>query len=248
MEYQRRIIDKLVRDEFIPNLIFHGPQCSGKKTMMKYLINQLYPDNALCIDNNTLYINILKDCSITSIRQKLKLFIIVEPIFCDDINHGIKLIIFDMIEYINIEIQYALRRIIEDHSNKIIFLFITNNINSVIKSIQSRCMNIPFSSYRDDNVIDDISNRVVKIGELKSMSREDIYEMVNSTMFLDISIDKNLEYLSKNVFEYSSLENKKKVDIISLITEVYSKIINKGDVVVNMCYLYLCIQEKLLCN
>ena len=61
-------------------------------------------------------------------------------------NIILKFIIIHNIENINFEIQYALRRIIEDNNKKIRFILIGNNSQTIIQPLISRCLLIYFNN------------------------------------------------------------------------------------------------------
>jgi len=78
---------------------------------------------------------------ISTMREKIKAFsnICVKE---DDDVPSFKVIVFDQAEYISLDAQNALRRIIETSNNISRFIFITRNTRSIIDPILSRCLQL----------------------------------------------------------------------------------------------------------
>ena len=68
----KNIIDNFIFNNNIPHIIFHGPNGSGKKHLLSYLINKFYKNEDK--KKYTLYINCAHDKGISFIRNELKYF------------------------------------------------------------------------------------------------------------------------------------------------------------------------------
>ena len=58
----------------IPHIIFHGPACSGKRTLVREFIQKIYGDDKIKIENNVLFVNCSHGKGIKFIREELKFF------------------------------------------------------------------------------------------------------------------------------------------------------------------------------
>ena len=128
-------LDTLLKSSKIPHLLLYGECGSGKKTLLQYLIDKIYKD---VINKNEYMITI--NCSefkgIKFIREDLKFFG-KKQIF----NYNSKLfksIILYNSDFLTIDAQSSLRRLIEIYSKNTRFFMITNNIHKIISPILSR--------------------------------------------------------------------------------------------------------------
>jgi DNA polymerase III delta prime subunit len=58
----------------IPNIIFHGPSGSGKRTIVNDFIHKIYDNDKEKIKNFTMYVNCAHGKGIKFIRDELKFF------------------------------------------------------------------------------------------------------------------------------------------------------------------------------
>ena len=77
LKVHSQIIDKL--DQFhtsnrIPNIIFHGPTGSGKRTLLNNFLNKIYLNNKEAIKSYVLYANCAHGKGIKFVRDELKFF------------------------------------------------------------------------------------------------------------------------------------------------------------------------------
>lgn len=143
---QNDIIKKFYNIDLIPNLLLIGDNNIEKETYILKFIKKYYKNNEIYINSEILYLNIVIDRSIKRVREIIKKFI-SEVSNCDENNNIIlKFIIIKNIENITFEIQYALRRIIEDNNKKIRFILIGNNSQTIIQPLISRCLLIYFNN------------------------------------------------------------------------------------------------------
>lgn len=119
----------------IPNLLFHGPNGSGKKTIVKQFIDKIYT-NPISKQQYVLDVNCGMGKGIKFIRDELKLFAKTN---IDSTKAGLfKTIILYNVENLTIDGQSALRRCIEVYSFTTRFFMVTNNKYSLLKPILSR--------------------------------------------------------------------------------------------------------------
>lgn len=142
----REIIDRLqyfVDKKQIPNIIFYGDNSCGKKTILKYFINQIYRD-APNIKDNILSINCCHGKgNIKFIREELKLF--ANSIIINKCGSNIKSVILLNADSLTIDAQSSLRRLIEINNKSTRFFIVVNNYERLLKPIISRFCSIYFN-------------------------------------------------------------------------------------------------------
>ena len=142
----REIIDRLqyfVKNNQIPNIIFYGDNCCGKKTILKYFINQIYR-NEPNIKDNILSINCCHGKgNIKFIREELKLF--ANSIIINNSGSNIKSVILLNADSLTIDAQSSLRRLIEINNKSTRFFIVVNNYERLLKPIISRFCSIYFN-------------------------------------------------------------------------------------------------------
>ena len=142
----REIIDRLqyfVKNNQIPNIIFYGDNCCGKKTILKYFINQIYRDEPN-IKDNILSINCCHGKgNIKFIREELKLF--ANSIIINNSGSNIKSVILLNADSLTIDAQSSLRRLIEINNKSTRFFIVVNNYEKLLKPIISRFCSIYFN-------------------------------------------------------------------------------------------------------
>lgn len=137
----------------VPNIIFHGRNGSGKKTIVKNYINKIYKTK----EEQKKYVLIV-DCiqynGIKFIREDLKFF------SRSQINkqHGnnFKTIILLNAGNLTIDAQSALRRCIEQYSNTTRFFIIIEDKSKILKPLISRFVDFfipyPIIDNKDSNI------------------------------------------------------------------------------------------------
>ena len=138
LKIHQSIHDKLnyfLKINKIPNLLFHGPNGSGKKTIVKQFMDNIYTDPN-DKQQYILEVNCGMGKGIKFIRDELKFFAKTN---IDSTKPGLfKTIILYNVENLTIDGQSALRRCIEVYSFTTRFFMITNNKYSLLKPILSR--------------------------------------------------------------------------------------------------------------
>lgn len=142
----REIINRLqyfVDNKQIPNIIFYGNNSCGKKTILKYFINQIYR-GAPNIKDNILSINCCHGKgNIKFIREELKLF--ANSIIINKTGSNIKSVILLNADCLTIDAQSSLRRLIEINNKSTRFFIVVNNYERLLKPIISRFCSIYFN-------------------------------------------------------------------------------------------------------
>lgn len=129
-------LDEYMRLQKIPNILFHGPNGSGKKTLVNNYVNKLYGNNKETIRSYVLYTNCAHGKGIKFIREDLKFF--AKTHISLDSNITFKTIILSNADSLTIDAQSALRRCIEQFSHNTRFFVIVNDKSKLLKPILSR--------------------------------------------------------------------------------------------------------------
>lgn len=140
-DFRDKIKNYLKNPNNIPHFLFHSKTPgTGKTTLAKAIINELGCD--------ALTINSSDDRKIEVVREKVKAFCLTKSnqvgkrrcVFLDEVDGMLK------------ASQDALRNIMETYSSNAFFILTCNNINKVIEPLQSRCVVIPFSYPKKEEV------------------------------------------------------------------------------------------------
>lgn len=133
-------LEDLKKNKKIPNIIFYGPNGSGKRTLVREFVSSLYNHNKEAIRSYVLYANCAQGKGIKFIREELKFF--SKTHISLDFNHNFKTIILSNADFLTIDAQSAMRRCIELFSHNTRFFIIVNNKSKLLKPILSRFSDI----------------------------------------------------------------------------------------------------------
>lgn len=142
-----KIMDKLKifhKNNKIPNIIFHGPHGSGKKTILDKFIHILFNSNKEQIKNYVMYVNCSHGKGIKFVREELKFFAKTNVnTFQGKIY---KIIVLLNADKLSVDAQSAIRRCIELFSGNTRFFIVVEDQTKILKPILSRFCEI----YVDD--------------------------------------------------------------------------------------------------
>lgn len=125
-------LKKFADDAEMPNIMFAGRQGTGKTAMTTALARAIYGDQW---KQNLLELNASDDRGIDVVREEIKNFARTDTVG----DHDFKLIFLDEVDSTTKEAQSAMRRTMEDYSDKTRFILSCNYANKVLPPIQSRC-------------------------------------------------------------------------------------------------------------
>ena len=153
----------------IPNIIFHGPSGSGKRTIVNDFINKIYENDRDKIKTFVMYVNCSHGKGIKFIRDELKFFAKIHI----NSNSGniFKSIVLLNADKLTMDAQSALRRCIELFSHNTRFFIIAENKYNLMKPILSRFCEIyvpePIINGEMINLYKYNLNKVFKTKEIK---------------------------------------------------------------------------------
>jgi DNA polymerase III delta prime subunit len=208
----------------IPNIIFHGPSGSGKRTIVNDFIHKIYDNDKEKIKNFTMYVNCAHGKGIKFIRDELKFFAKTH-INCNggDIFKSIILLNADKL---TMDAQSALRRCIELFSHNTRFFIIIEDKYNLLKPILSRFCEIyvPEPEYNKKiiNLYKYNIDETFKMREFQEPHLEKLKKMIEKTTLVKILKVNDLIILSAKLYEkgYSAM------DIIKLL-ETNRLLVNK---------------------
>jgi Cdc6-like AAA superfamily ATPase len=120
----------------IPNIIFHGPNGSGKRTIIKNFVSLIYNDDKEKIKNFVMYVNCAYGKGIKFIRDELKFF--AKTHIQSNGGNTFKSIILLNADKLTTDAQSALRRCIELYNHTTRFFIIVEDKYKILKPILSR--------------------------------------------------------------------------------------------------------------
>jgi len=147
MLYYMDKLDVFIKENRIPNIIFHGPHGSGKKTLVREFIQRLYDKKDM--DTCVMYVNCVIGKGIKFIREDLKFF------SKQNIHYKFKSVILLNAEKLTSDAQFALRRCVEQFNHTTRFFIVTTDKYKLIKPILSRFSELyvgsPVNLYTEHN-------------------------------------------------------------------------------------------------
>jgi replication factor C subunit 2/4 len=228
-------INFFIKNKEIPNLLLVGEPGTGKTSTILCLLNSIYNNNE--IKNNMLELNASDDRGLIMINSK------IIP-FCKKkgYNNMRKVIILDEADNITQKAQYLIANLINDYIETTSFIFICNNYNNIIESIQSKCFTINYNIINNMNLIKKIKE-ICTIEKIKydmdainyiiSKSNNNIREIINnmeciyysynklSIKNIDKLMDTSINVYFDNIIKYS--KEKKFIKLVNIIDTLYSK-------------------------
>lgn len=184
--FNKEILEKLMfiaSNEDIPHMIFCGPNCSGKETLIKYLLEVLFDADA----SDTHRVKYKIQCS----SAKKEIFvnqsnyhIIFEPTktnydkyILESIvsqyatndsfkifkkNRKFKVLIINNAENLASKCQYILRRNMEMYAASLRIFIVTNDLSKIIDPLRSRCQIFCFSLPTRSNICNVLTNIAIR--------------------------------------------------------------------------------------
>ena len=120
----------------IPNIVFHGPHGSGKRTILNSFINMIYNNDVERIKSYVMYVNCAYGKGIKFIRDELKFF--AKTNIATNSGHTFKCVVLLNADKLTTDAQSALRRCIELYNHTTRFFIIVEDKYKLLKPILSR--------------------------------------------------------------------------------------------------------------
>ena len=175
----------------IPNIIFHGPTGSGKRTIVNDFIHKIYEKDKEKIKNFVMYVNCAHGKGIKFIREELKFF--AKTHINSNGGDNFKSIILLNADKLTMDAQSALRRCIELFSHNTRFFIIVEDKYNLLKPILSRFCEIyvPEPEYKGSiiNLYNYNLNETFKMREINTQRLEKLKKEIVKMTKTKINLD-----------------------------------------------------------
>ena len=195
----------------IPNILFHGPSGTGKRTIINDFIYKIYDNNREIIKSFVMYVNCSHGKGIKFIRDELKFF--AKTHIYSNCGNIFKSIVLLNADKLTMDAQSALRRCIELFSHNTRFFIVAEDKYNLMKPILSRFCEIYVPEpVINDNVINLYQYNLNKIFNMKDIKT--------------LHFDWLKKELNKNVNKKINLN-----DLMNLCTKLYEKAYSALDII-----------------
>jgi len=164
-------LQSYVDDPTCPNLLFAGPQGSGKTSIVMAFAREKFGD---AYKQNVMEMNASDDRGIDVVRNQIKNFAMQGTTASQDY----KILFLDEADSLTSDAQNALRRTIEQYQDTTRFFLSCNYPNQIIQPIQSRCAPFRIDTLGDGEIYE-VVQRVVE-GEDIDVSDEELKKIVKN--------------------------------------------------------------------
>jgi DNA polymerase III delta prime subunit len=193
----------------IPNIIFHGPSGSGKRTIVNEFIHKIYNNDRMKIKSFVMYVNCSHGKGIKFIREDLKFF--AKTHINSNGGNIFKSIILLNADKLTMDAQSALRRCIELFSHNTRFFIIAEDKYNLMKPILSRFCEIyvpePVINNNIINLYQYNLNEVFKMKDIKTQRLEWLKKELLKSVNKKVNLDELIMFCNK-LYEksYSALD------------------------------------------
>ena len=198
----------------IPNIIFHGPTGSGKRTIISEFVNKIYDNDREKIKLFVMFVNCSQGKGIKFIREDLKFF--AKTHINSNYGNNFKSIVLLNADKLTMDAQSALRRCIELFSHNTRFFIVAEDKYNLMKPILSRFCEIYVPEYVVNNQVINLYkynlNEVYKMKDIKTQRLETLKKELLKSVNINIRLE-DLMSICVRLYEkgYSAL------DILSLL-------------------------------
>jgi Cdc6-like AAA superfamily ATPase len=205
----RKKLEYFYKIHKIPNIIFHGPSGSGKRTIVHNFIKNIYNFDKEKIKNFVMYVNCAHGKGIKFIRDELKFF--AKTHINSNGGDVFKSIILLNADKLTMDAQSALRRCIELFSHTTRFFIIVEDKYKLLKPILSRFCEIyvpePIYNGNTINLYKHNLKETFKLDDLKCQRAEWLKKELSKSMIKNMPYS-NLMQICKKLYEkcYSGLD------------------------------------------
>ena len=256
------ILKNIIDKNIINNLIFVGPPGTGKTTTIINFINKYNStyNNNNNNNSNMIHLNASDDRGIDIIRNNINLFINSNNFN----NENIKFVILDEIDCMTKSAQIALKTLIQNSNNNILFCLICNYISKIEESLLNQVIQIKFYNI-DKNKINNHLNYILKsekiiekdicLDNLINYYNNDIRSMINYLQINYVTIINNDVKTNNNIninnmiitdnkyITLLSINLNKNLNIFKNKIILYSKMYNENIYNIINNYIYVVIKH-----
>ena len=192
-----------------PNILFHGPSGSGKRTIVNEFINKIYDNDREKIKAFVMYVNCSQGKGIKFIRDDLKFF--AKTHINSNGGNTFKSIVLLNADKLTMDAQSALRRCIELFSHNTRFFIVAEDKYNLMKPILSRFCEIyvpePVINDKIVNLYQYNLNELFHMGSVKTQRADWLKRELSKYISQKLSLD-DLFLLCTKLYErsYSGLD------------------------------------------
>jgi len=226
-EYNKKILQNVIKTSYFPNFIFYGPPGTGKTTTIINLINAYQTQLNRANKELIIHLNASDERGVDIIRNQINCFVNSKPLF----NAGMKFVVLDEVDYMTKSAQQALRYLLQNYSNNVRFCLICNYISKIDEGLQNEFIRLRFNQLPRKDVINFLTTISVKeklnisskmIENIQQMYKSDIRSMINFMQSNAVSFKhdnkEQMSILDNHVLEviFNNLLKKENIETIIL--------------------------------
>jgi replication factor C subunit 3/5 len=262
VKFHKDIIDMLKimsEDDSIPHLILYGPEGSGKKTIMKLLLEMMYDKSINKLDDITYKVCGSGNKATEVIVKQSNYHIIIEPnnnnfdryliqdivkeyarrkpLNVFSVKKEFKTVLINNVDNLSYYAQTSLRRMMEQYSHTCRFIMVCRSLSRVIEPLCSRCICVRVNSPSDGEmfkIVYDVSTKEKMNLDLETYTN--IIENARGNIKIALWQLQNCQYnLGKKKQYFETAYHDTINDIVNLILELeLEKIIDIRNLVYNI--------------
>jgi len=193
----------------IPNIIFHGPSGTGKRSLVNEFIHKIYDNDRDKIKLFVMYVNCSHGKGIKFIREELKFF--AKTHINSNGGNIFKSIILLNADKLTMDAQSALRRCIELFSHNTRFFIVAEDKYNLMKPILSRFCEIyvpePVLNGQIINLYKYNLNEIFNMNDIKTHRYESLKKDILNSISKKTNIKELMDFCTK-IYEkgYSALD------------------------------------------
>ena len=226
-EYNKKILQNVIKTSYFPNFIFYGPPGTGKTTTIINLIHAYQTQLNGANKELIIHLNASDERGVDIIRNQINCFVNSKPLF----NAGMKFVVLDEVDYMTKSAQQALRYLLQNYSNNVRFCLICNYISKIDEGLQNEFIRLRFNQLPRKDVINFLTTISVKeklnisskmIENIQQMYKSDIRSMINFMQSNAVSFKhdnkEQMSILDNHVLEviFNNLLKKENIETIIL--------------------------------
>ena len=146
----RRILQNMLKKDYIPNLLFHGPPGTGKTTTIMSFIEHYFKNKNINKKGFTIHLNASDERGVDIIRNQIHEFVNSKTLF----YNGLKFVILDEVDYMTKTAQQALRYLLRNYNSSynVRFCLICNYLNKIDDTLRDEFVKIHFDKLPQDDI------------------------------------------------------------------------------------------------
>jgi len=259
----KNILNNILKMNYLPNILLHGPPGTGKTTTIINLIEELQILNNNKNKSLIIHLNASDERGIDVIRNQIYLFVNSKNLFVK----GVKVIILDEVDYMTNSAQLALKNLLININtyDNIRFCLICNYISRIDESLQNIFIKLKFNQLPEENIINFLQNIISKenltytneqLISIQKFYKSDLRSMINHIQ-LNMNNTKNCGFITDDIFvtltqhfkeynNYDKISNyidnvivKYYIDINKIIISYLNFVIRNKDIMINNQFLKL---------